>query len=323
MFPDDRTPNRNRLGRSARAALGAWLCGAALAASAAPAPPQVTRPGEPPRFTLPAGPTVPPAPTLHEDEALRVSREAIGRQLGEHALLDRQGRPVRLSAWRGKPLLVSFVYTGCFQVCPASTRALRDAIEPLIEAFGADSFQVISIGFNQPADSPTAMRAFAAQHGVNAPNWDFLSPPPAAVQALLRDFGFSYVATPSGFDHVVGVTVVDPEGRIYSHVYGERPRPDQLGEPLRQLLRTGEMPQRSAVSALVERVRIICTVYDAETGRYRFNYGLVLEIIGGVLFATAMLVFFAFEWRDPRRRRRAAAQPAPPQTAALPSPPRA
>jgi len=35
MFPDDRAPTRNRLGRSARAALGAWLCGAALAASAA------------------------------------------------------------------------------------------------------------------------------------------------------------------------------------------------------------------------------------------------------------------------------------------------
>ena len=47
------------------------------------------------------------------------------------------------------------------------------------------------------------MRAFAAQHRIDEPNWDFLSPPPATVDALTRDFGFSYLATPAGFDHVL------------------------------------------------------------------------------------------------------------------------
>lgn len=313
------TPAPSPLARRARRLLAALLGAAALAAQAAPAPAQPTRPGEPPRFTLPAGPSVPPAPSLHEADALRVSQAAIGRQLGEHALLDRQGRPVRLSSYRGKPLLVSFIYTGCFQVCPTTTRSLRDAIDPLIAAFGADSFQVVSIGFNQPADSPTAMRAFAAQHGVNRANWDFLSPPPAAVDALLRDFGFSYLATPSGFDHVVGVTVVDADGRVYAHVYGEQTRADQLGEPLRQLLRAGPMPDRGALSSLVERVRILCTVYDPDSGQYRFKYALLLEIIGGLLFAGAVLVFFALEWRERRRRVRAAAA-APRQPVTLPSP---
>src|SRR5574337_410785 len=269
------------------AAAPALACGL-LVAQAAPTP-QVTRPGEPPRFTLPPAVELPAPPSLDEAQALRVSQAAIGRVLGEHALLDRQGRPVRLSSWRGKPLLVSFIYTGCFQVCPTSTGALRDALEPLAEAFGADTFNVVSIGFNQPADSPAAMRAFAAQHGLAAKNWEFLSPPPAAVDALLRDFGFTYLATPSGFDHVVGVTVVDAEGRIHAQVYGQQPRPDQLGEPLRQLLRGGPLPDRGAISGLVERVRIICTVYDPDTGRYRTNYALIFEIAGGVTFALVML----------------------------------
>jgi protein SCO1/2 len=285
------------------------LLAALLAAATAQATPQPqgTNPGEPPKFALP-DPGPPPAPTLSQDDALRTAQAAIGRQLGEHVLLDRDGRPLRLSSYQGKPLLVSFVYTGCFQVCPTSTRSLRDALQPLAEAFGEGSFNVVSIGFNQPADSPAAMRAFAAQHGLKAPNWDFLSPPPQVVDALLRDFGFSYLATPSGFDHLVGVTIVDATGRIHAQVYGERPRADQLGEPLRQLLRGGPLPQRNALAELAERVRIICTVYDPDTGRYRFAWGLVLEIAGGATFALSVLVFFAFEWRDRRRERRGRAQ---------------
>jgi protein SCO1/2 len=305
------SPLRRRLGR-----LLPVLALAATAAFATPRP-QGTNPGEPPKFTLPEpGPA--PAPTLQQDAAWRASQAAIGRRLGEHALLDREGRPVRLSSLQGKPLLVSFIYTGCFQVCPTTTRSLREALQPLVEAFGEDNFNVVSIGFNQPADSPAAMRAFAAQHGLNAPNWDFLSPPPAAVEALLRDFGFSYVATPSGFDHIVGVTVVDAGGRIHAQVYGERPRADELGEPLRQLLRGGPMPQRSTFGEVVERVRIICTVYDAETGRYRFAWGLVLEIAGGVTFALSMLAFFLLEWRGRRQARRAAPPVGPAAPAVAP-----
>lgn len=300
-------PSRSPSSRRRRGGVLLVLATAATLALATPFPPG-TNPGEPPKFSLPEpGPA--PAPTLSRDEAWHASQAAIGRRPSDHVLLDRDGRPVRLSAWQGKPLLVSFVYTGCFQVCPTTTRSLRDALRPLAEAFGEDSFNVVSIGFNQPADSPAAMRAFAAQHGLTAKNWDFLSPPPAVVEALLRDFGFSVVATPSGFDHLVGVTVVDATGRIHAQVYGERPRADELGEPLRQLLRGGPMPQRSPLAELVERVRIVCTVYDAETGRYRFAWGLVLEVAGGVTFALSMLAFFALEWRGRRQARRAVVPP--------------
>ena len=50
------------------------------------------------------------------DDALRASQAVIGKTIGDFTLLDREGRPVRLSSYRGKPLLVSFIYTGCFQV---------------------------------------------------------------------------------------------------------------------------------------------------------------------------------------------------------------
>src|SRR5690606_15426301 len=123
---------------------------------------------------------------------------------------------------------------------------------------------------------------FALQHRVSAPNWEFLSAPAAIVTPLTNDFGFSFVATPAGFDHVLAATVVDAQGRIYSQVYGEQLTPDKLGEPLRQLLRGAPIPQSLSLTDLIERVRVLCSVYDAETGRYRYDYGLILEILGGI-----------------------------------------
>ena len=60
---------------------------------------------------------------LDREAALRTSQAAIGRKVGDHILLNREGVPTSLASYRGKPLLVSFIYTGCFQVCPTTTRS--------------------------------------------------------------------------------------------------------------------------------------------------------------------------------------------------------
>jgi protein SCO1 len=242
-------------------------------------------------------------PALDEREALRAGEAAIGRAVPDLVLQDREGRPVRLADYRGKPLLVSFIYTGCFQVCPTQTRALHEAVKGLDTMLGEHQFNVVSIGFNQPFDSPDAMHSFARQHRIDYANWEFLSPPRERVDALTQAFGFSAVATPAGFDHVLGVTVVAPDGRIHAQVYGDRLRADQLGVPLRQLILNAP-PQTSRLSSLVERVRILCTVYDPDTGQYRYDYKLIFELIGGALFFISVLIYGLLEWRDQRRARK-------------------
>lgn len=252
-------------------------------------------------------PQASPTPiSLDPAAALRASQAVIGNRIGDFTLLDREGKPVRLSQYRGKPLLVSFIYTGCFQVCPLTTRSLQGAVEAGRSVFGTGQFNVVSIGFNQPADSPQALKAFARQHRVDAVNWDFLSPPAAVVEALTRDFGFSYLATPAGFDHVLQATVLDAEGRIYRQIYGDQLNAASIGEPLAQLLRNAPAPQRFRLDELIDRVRVLCTEFDLATGQVRFKYGLLLEVAGGVTFALTMLWFSLAEWRERRRARRAA-----------------
>lgn len=245
-----------------------------------------------------------PPTALDQTEALRASQAVVGKQIGEFTLLDRQSKPVALSSYRGRPLLVSFIYTGCFQICPGTTRALHKAVTAAQAVLGENGFQVVSIGFNQPTDSPVALKVFAAQQGIDQANWEFLSPSADKIAAISRDFGFSYLPTAAGFDHTLQVTVVDAKGRIYRQIYGDAFDPDDLIRPLGQLLQGSPAADETRFERIVERVRLICTVYDPKTGKYRIDWGLILEIAGAVTSVLWTIGFFYGEWRNQRDARR-------------------
>ncbi len=223
--------------------------------------------------------------TLDNETAYRISQAAIGTSVGDHVLLDRQGKPRRLADYRGKPMLVNFIYTACFQVCPTTTKNLQKAVQNTVAVLGTDRFNIVSIGFNQPFDAPEAMKAFATQYGIHLPNWEFLSPAPAIVDEVTKNFGFSYIATTAGFDHLNQVTFVDAEGRIVRQVYGESFTAQDIAEPLKAMVTGAPLPlQTNTLVELADRLRIICSVYDPITGRYRTNYALYFEIVGFISF---------------------------------------
>jgi protein SCO1 len=243
---------------------------------------------------------LPAAQALNLDDALRASQAAVGRPIGDYTLTAADGRPVRLADFRGKPLLVNFVYTGCTQVCPTTAKFLGRAVREAQAALGADAFATVTIGFNPPADSPQAMRAFARQFDLDLPHWEFLSPDLADVASLTRDFGFSYAAASGGFDHLTQVTIVDGNGRVFRQVYGESFELPMLVAPLKELV-TGAPAPASTLSGLLGRVRVLCTVYDPLSGRYRLNYGLFIEIFAGLSILGSVAWYLASEWRRQRR----------------------
>jgi len=245
---------------------------------------------------------------LDQRLAWDTSQSAIDTQPGDYLLTNSRGQPVRLSDYRGKPLLLNFVYTGCFKICPTSSRALHKSVLGMRDRFGSEQFNVVTIGFNLPSDTPTAMREFAARQRIDDPNWDFLSPNSEDVPALAKDYGFAYVATPMGFDHTLQVSIIDASGKLTRQVYGDTFAADALGEPLKQLLGGGLIAHSSSFGDIFDKLRILCSVYDPVTGEYRTDYSLYLEIAGGLTFALTMLILAISEWRGRRALRRAATQ---------------
>jgi protein SCO1/2 len=240
--------------------------------------------------------------TLNEKTAFALSQSVIGKPVSDFVLLDRQGKPVELARYRGRPLLVNFIYTACFQVCPTTTRNLHKAVLDTVAVMGAERFNIISIGFNQPFDSPQALKDFSVQHGLNLPNWEFLSPSPAILDSLTANFGFSYAATTAGFDHLNQITMVDAEGKIVKQVYGEKFTARDLAEPLKLLIAGSSIPSESGtLKEIMERVRILCSVYDPVSGRYRTNYSVYFMIAGFITFM-GFLVFLCIHFWKTRRR---------------------
>lgn len=283
-------------GRIAPAAcLAGLLAVVGLPASAAP-----HAAGHAPAATSPvdrANPTR--GPEFDEKSALATSQSAIGRTLGDITLRDRNGRGVRLADYRGKPLVISLIYTSCYHICPTTTQHLAKVVGEARHALGDDSFRVVTIGFDTLHDTPDAMRMFAAQQGVDISGWEFLSADQASMRRLADNIGFLYFPSGAGFNHLVQATLVDRDGKIVRQVYGMKFDMPLLVDPLKQLVLGGH-PGESAVAGLWSKVKLFCTTYDPANDRYRFDYSLFIGMLIGFLIITSGVVFLV---REMRRRR--------------------
>ena len=239
------------------------------------------------------------------DAAVATSQAAIGRLLSDHVLTDSEGQTVTLADYRGRPLLISMIFTSCYHVCPAITQHLDFAVKAGREALGADSFQVITVGFDTPVDTPEAMRQFARKQGVEDPNWTFLSGSAETMAALVENVGFVHFPSPRGFDHINQVTLVDRDGVIYRQVYGGAFELPGLIEPLKQLVYNRPQPNDPIGTGLFNRIKLFCTVYDPNTGRYRFDYSLFVGIAVGAVVVLGLIALLLLEYLRARRSKRA------------------
>ena len=239
-----------------------------------------------------------------EDEALEISQAAIGRELASLEFTDSFGQPVRLSDYGGQPLLISLIFTSCHHVCPALTRHLKTAVDAAREALGHDSFKVVTIGFDTPNDTPERMRDFARKQGIDDSGWASLSASPETMAQLVENLGFIYFSAPRGFDHVTQVTIVDRDGKIYQQVYGGTFELPWLVEPLKDLVFNRPQSAHNLFSGMVDRVKLFCTVYDPNTGRYRFDYSLFVQIAIGSFVVLGVIIYLLVEIRRARRRKK-------------------
>ena len=237
---------------------------------------------------------------VDEDGALRASQAALGGAVGNYVLTTSLNRKVQLADYRGKPLVVSLVYTSCADICPVVSETLADAVDVAQDALGKDSFRVVTVGFDARKDTPQQMRAFARSRGLNLEGWEFLSADADTVDRLATDLGFMFFPGPQGFDHMSQTTVLDPEGRVYRQIYGASFATPQLVEPLKELV-FGRRGNLQSWSGLVNKVRLFCTIYNPSSGRYQFDYSVIVSIVVGGLILTAIGGFLVRAWLRSRR----------------------
>ena len=142
--------------------------------------------------------------------------------MGAHVLRDQTGAPLALADLRGRPLVISLIYTSCSSICPVTTDHLHDAVDDARRCWARTAFAVLTFGFDASGDKPAQLRAFATSHGLSRlDDWYLASADPDTTEALLQDLGFSWRDAAGGFDHPSQTTILDAEGRVYRQLYGE------------------------------------------------------------------------------------------------------
>jgi len=239
--------------------------------------------------------------TFQYKSSLRKSQDAIGGVISDFPLTNSAGDALSMGEFRGKPLVLSLVYTSCYAICPMTVRHLAKIVGKARDALGADSFSAVVLGFDTAFDTPLAMKHFAKKQGIDNTKWHVLSADEKTVDALSRQVGFEYFSSPNGFDHIVQATIIDAEGKVYRQVYGETFDTPLLVDPLMDLVLGRPKPDQTLLDEMVAKVRFFCTTYDPARDAYHFDYSLFIGMfIGGVIILW-IIVFLVREYLFGRR----------------------
>ena len=241
------------------------------------------------------------AGTFQYKSALRKSQNAIDGVVSDLPLTDYAGEALSMGDFRGKPLVVSLVYTSCYAICPTTIRHLDKVTDKARETLGNDSFSVAMIGFDTRFDTPWAMKQFAAKQGIDNAQWHVLSTDENTIDTLSQQLGFEYFASPNGFDHIVQASIIDAEGRVYRQVYGETFDTPLLIDPLLDLVLGRSKPNQSLIGDMMDKVRFFCTTYDPASDAYRFDYSLFIGMIIGGVIILWIVVFVGREYWHGKR----------------------
>ena len=148
---------------------------------------------------------------------------APGDAVPDFEFTNQNGKQINLRQFRGKVLLVTFIYTRCplADYCPRMSRNFAE-IDKSLQADPSlySRSHLLSISFDPAYDSPAVLRSYGEAYTGNYTrerfaHWDFAAPSKAELPKLLQYF--SVGATPEAdktITHSLSTVLIGPDGRI-------------------------------------------------------------------------------------------------------------
>ena len=160
---------------------------------------------------------------LRQDTAARGGEayRELGDEMPDFALYDQDGRVVEARRFRGRQIMLNFIYTRCpvASMCPAATERMM-AVQRAARAAGIANLQIVSITLDPEHDTPGTLEAYARAHGIDTSNFTFLTGPERAIRDLLTQFGVIAEFKDGLIRHTLATLLIDPDGRIIHRADG-------------------------------------------------------------------------------------------------------
>jgi protein SCO1/2 len=145
-----------------------------------------------------------------------------GDAVPDFALVNQDEKIIHLGDYRGKVLLVTFIYTRCPlpDFCPRMNENFRAVQKLLQDTPGAtERAEFLSISFDPEHDTPAVLKHYASLYKKSAQgekpfDWQFAAPSVKDLPELAQFFGLVYRPEQAQIVHSLSTTVIGPDGKV-------------------------------------------------------------------------------------------------------------
>ena len=150
-----------------------------------------------------------------------------GVEAPRFVLRDQDGERIAMDDLRGRPVIVTFLYTTCEDTCPTQAQQVRSALNELGEDVPA-----LAVAVDPERDTPESARTFLAEQRVLG-RMDFVLGSRAELKKVWR--AFAVQPQREDLEHSGRFVLVDPKGVQRVSFPIDQATPDRLAHDLRLL----------------------------------------------------------------------------------------
>jgi protein SCO1/2 len=152
-----------------------------------------------------------------------------GVRAPDFKLRDERGRTVTMTEYRGKPVVVTFLYSHCHDTCPIEAQQIKGALDDL----GHD-LPALAISVDPPGDTPRSVDRFNKEQGVTGRlRWVL------GRESQLRPLwdGYHTTSQTPQAEHLARLVLIDKRGFQRIGYPASQVTPERLAHDLRLLER--------------------------------------------------------------------------------------
>ena len=125
-------------------------------------------------------------------------------------LTDQFGAPISLSQFEGKPVVLTFLYTHCKDLCPLTAEKLHVVVQNL--GSDAQKVAVLAVSIDPKGDTTAAALSFSKAHRMEG-YWHFLTGTFNALSPIWSNYNVYADTSDQSVNHSFALYVIDKQGR--------------------------------------------------------------------------------------------------------------
>jgi len=137
--------------------------------------------------------------------------------LRDYHFTNELGQPIRLAAFRGQALALTFIFTRCPvpEFCPRLSRNFQ-AVQARLQAMenAPTNWHLISVTFDPERDTPAVLKAYGAAYQSDPAHWSFLTGSKDKIAELARFCGVEYHPENGLFNHNFRTLIVNTSNQL-------------------------------------------------------------------------------------------------------------